>query len=120
MSEAPDVRRQPTGEEKRLILENQGRRCLYCQRMFGSAVIRKGKIVWLKVTWDHVVPFSYSQNNHGHNFAAACQICNGLKGSLMFATIEEARTHILALLEVQELDPDQERRVGSHEFPGGT
>ena len=102
MSEAPDVRRQPTEEEKREILETQENRCLYCQKAFGSAVIRKEKLVWLRVTWDHLVPFCYSQNNYRYNFVAACQICNGVKGSLMFATVDEARTHVLSLSEVQE------------------
>jgi len=52
-----------------------------------------------------VVPFSYSQNNYRYNFVAACQICNGLKGSSMFATVEEARAYFVSLLEVQELPP---------------
>jgi len=103
MSQAADVRRQPTAEEKGLILELQENCCLYCQRRFDSAVIRKGKLSWLRVTWDHVVPFSYSQNNSAVNFVAACQICNGIKGSLMFVTIEEARVYIASLSEVQEL-----------------
>jgi len=104
MSEAADVRRQPTEEEKREILLTQENRCLYCQQPFGSAVIRKEKLVWLKATWDHLVPFSYSQNNYRYNFVAACQICNGLKGSLIFATVEEAQTYVVSLSEVQQPD----------------
>jgi len=50
MSQAPDIRRQPTEEEKRQILEGQQKHCLYCERTFGSAVIRKGKLTWLRVT----------------------------------------------------------------------
>jgi len=103
MSEAADVRRQPTAEEKRLILDLQENRCLYCQKRLGSAVIRKGKLTWLRVTWDHLVPFSYGQNNNAINLVAACQICNGIKGSLMFATVEEARAYIVSLSDVQEL-----------------
>jgi hypothetical protein len=102
MSQAPDVRRQPTAGEKRVILALQENRCLYCLKPFNSAVIRKGKLTWLRVTWDHLVPFSYSQDNNVVNFGAACQICNGIKGSLMFVTIEEARTYIIALSEVKE------------------
>jgi len=37
------------------------------------------------------------------NFVAACQICNAVKGSSIFATVEEARTNIVSLSEVQEL-----------------
>lgn len=114
MSEASIVRRQPTEEEKREILAAQGNRCMYCERSFGSPVIRKGRLVWLRVTWDHLVPFSYGQNNYRYNFVAACQICNGLKGSMMFATIEEARTYIVSLSEVRALtetiqDPEESR-----------
>lgn len=99
MSEPALIRRQPSEGEKRQILEMQENRCLYCLKTFGSPVIRKEKLIWLKVTWDHVVPFSYSQNNNVSNFAAACHVCNGLKGSLVFATIEEARTYISSLSE---------------------
>ena len=113
MSEAADVRRQPTEEEKRHILEVQENRCLYCQRLFGSAVIRKDKLVWLKVTWDHLVPFAYGQNNNGYNFAASCQICNGLKGSLMFATIDEARTYVVSLSDASELTEKVQQREES-------
>jgi 5-methylcytosine-specific restriction endonuclease McrA len=58
----------------------------------------------LKVNWDHVVPFSYSQNNYAYNFVAACQICNGIKGSQMFKTLEEARIHIRAIRDVRVED----------------
>jgi 5-methylcytosine-specific restriction endonuclease McrA len=106
MSEAEDGRKRPSPEEQKAILEAQGGRCLYCERVFGSVVMKKEKLVFLKVTWDHWIPYSYSRNNYPYNFAAACQICNGLKGSLMFETVDQARAYILSLWEAKGLDDE--------------
>jgi len=69
-------------------------RCLYCSRQFGSVVWRGRQRSTLRINWDHMVPYSYSRNNTTGNFAAACQICNGIKGAIMFESIEKARVHI--------------------------
>lgn len=89
-------------EERRAILESQDYRCIYCEKRFDSEVERHGKIVRLRVHWDHQIPFSYSQNNTVTNIAAACQICNLMKGALIFKDIEEARIHIQGALEREE------------------
>ena len=114
MSEAEDVRRHPNAEEKRGILEFQGDRCVYCERLFGSAVIKEGRLLFLKVTWDHLVPYSFSQNNYAYNFVAACQICNGIKSDLMFATLEEARVYVRALWEGEDIDPETRDSQNNH------
>ena len=103
ISEAQDRRRRPKEEEKRTILELQGNRCLYCDRLFGSAVANKGKLVVLHVNWDHFVPYSYSQNNYAYNFVAACQICNGIKSNLMFKTLEEAKIHVQTIRQLKRV-----------------
>lgn len=57
--------------------------------LFLLPVLWLGKHVVLLVRWDHMVPYSYRQTADGKAFVAACQICNGLKGSKMFDTVEE-------------------------------
>ncbi len=46
------------------------------------------------MNFDHLVPYSYSQNNYPYDFVAACRLCNRIKCNLMFIPIEEARTFI--------------------------
>lgn len=106
MSEAASIRRTPTPTERKEILELQQDRCLYCDRLFGTAVIRKEKLVFLRTNFDHFVPFSYSQNNYAYNFVAACQICNGIKSNLMFKTLEEARVYVRAMWDAEYQQDD--------------
>jgi hypothetical protein len=74
----------------------QDNRCLYCGQEFGTLVIRRGNDWnWLHVTWDHFVPYTYSERNEDENWVAACQLCNGYKSSLVFADVLEVRTYIL-------------------------
>ena len=93
-SEPEFTRRLPPVAVRRAKLEEQNYRCFYCERRFDSLVYRKGKPVRLKQVWDHQVPHSYSQNNQASNFVAACHICNGIKSSFLFQTLEEAQVYI--------------------------
>lgn len=83
-------------EIQRAILESQDNKCLYCQNEFGSSVLREKELVHLNVCWDHKCPFSLSTDNSYPNIAAACQICNSIKGSKVHVTLEETRRHIKA------------------------
>lgn len=99
MSVPPNGRRTPSKKEAMKILKYQEHRCLYCELRFGSTVYRCGKPCRLRVNWDHLIPYVYSQNNQVSNFAAACQICNHMKSSYIFQTLEEARIHVNAKRE---------------------
>ena len=70
-TEARSGRRLPSHRDQALILSAQGNKCYYCEAEFDETDNR--------VTWDHVVPFSYSGNNHRDNFVAACKFCNAKK-----------------------------------------
>lgn len=83
-------RRTPSARERTEILEAQKNRCYYCREEFGAIVSRKGKRVSLRLNWDHFVPFSYALEDRPNNFVAACHICNGIKGALVFQTKERA------------------------------
>jgi 5-methylcytosine-specific restriction endonuclease McrA len=97
--EPEQVRRRPTPTERKQILEDQNHCCLYCERRLGSWVLRKNKQVRLRLHWDHMVPFSYQQNNSMSNFVAACHLCNMHKHSMIFSTLEEARIYLVAKQE---------------------
>lgn len=94
ISESPRFRRIPPVHVQRTILREQGNKCLYCSRRFGSQLWRGRKLIILKIQWDHRIPFAYAQNNGNENFAAACQICNRLKARFMFNSLEEARVYL--------------------------
>lgn len=97
MSEPQWCRKGPPRKEKLKILEEQDGKCAYCDRRLGSYVRREGKLIRLVTNWDHFLPYSMTANNYGHNFVAACHICNGIKSSKVFQTLEEAREHVVSV-----------------------
>jgi len=93
MSEGSPVRRRPSVREKQRILRAQAYKCFYCNRYFGTLIERAGRISFLKLNWDHFIPFSYAMS--GEHFVAACHICNSLKSDMIFETPEAAREYVL-------------------------
>lgn len=89
-------RRKPGKVIRDRILRRQDDRCLYCGHRFGDTVWRRGRQVTLMLNWDHLVPYAYLAANPDDNWVAACHVCNGIKSSLIFQSVEEARDHILA------------------------
>lgn len=86
-------RKLPSKAEQDRILESQERRCLYCGLAFGELVARKSgalKMTTLRICWDHFTPWVHTYDNAATNFVAACQICNAMKGSLVFENKEQA------------------------------
>lgn len=91
----PDQRRRlPPKRKGDEQLTNQGGLCAYCDRVLGSYVFRGGAPKKLEIAWDHIVPFSYSQNNKATNFVAACCVCNNLKSTTMYPNMESARADL--------------------------
>ena len=76
------------------ILTAQENRCFYCARTFGVRIARGSRDVILRCEWDHQVPYAYAQNNMPENFVAACHVCNALKSSFLFRTVDEAQTFL--------------------------
>lgn len=101
MSDVALGRNRPSRIGQKRILKEQGHRCIYCERHFGATMWRGRKKLKLRVTWDHFIPYTYSLNNRLANFVAACQICNSLKGALMFQTLDEARVHVKTKAEAK-------------------
>lgn len=76
-AEARSKRKGLSQRDQQLVLDAQENKCYYCGATFDGEDT--------KITWDHVVPFSYSGNNHRDNIVAACQICNGVKQDKVLA-----------------------------------
>jgi len=87
-------RKLPPIEIREKVLLNQNFRCFYCIQAFGEYEQYRRIKILLRVTWDHLIPYSYIQSNPEHNFVACCQICNSLKWSMVFSTLEEAREYV--------------------------
>lgn len=92
-------RKPPPTTAQKEILDAQGHRCFWCDRAFGSYVFKGTRRRRLVINWDHLVPFVWSGDNSTNNFVAACQVCNGLKSSRMYRTIEEAKVDLQARWE---------------------
>jgi HNH endonuclease len=88
-------RRKPEKAVQDRILGRQDGRCLYCGHRFGDTVWRHGQPVTLRLNWDHLIPYAYLAANPDDNWAAACHVCNGIKSSLIFQSVEDARDYIL-------------------------
>lgn len=65
--------------------------CTYCHRAFGSLVTWKHRNRYLEETVDHVVPKAIG----GRLTLPSCQICNAIKGSLIFDSLAEIQDYCL-------------------------
>lgn len=101
MSEPEYRRRRPSVGEQAVILDAQSHRCLYCDRSFGGYYWRNGRALKVQLAWDHFLPYSMTANNYGHNFVAACRLCNGIKSDKVFQTVEEVRIYVQARAEAK-------------------
>jgi len=88
--------------------------CSYCDRAFGTLVSYRGRSVPLRLEFDHLVPWASERVgvNFKDNIIPSCQICNRIKGSLIFGTFAEAKLHVVNELlrrGVQTLVPGEPR-----------
>lgn len=93
-SEPVQKRKKISKSTKDAILKNQNFKCFYCERHFGKSVFKGNKEIILKINYDHKIPFVYNQNNFNSNMVAACHICNSLKSSMIFNSIESAQVYL--------------------------
>ena len=94
MSNASGMRKCPPQKIAVDILKKQENRCKYCDIKFGEIYFRDTKRHISKIAWDHFVPFAYLQENPYDNWVASCGVCNSIKSSKMFETIEEVRNYV--------------------------
>ena len=93
-----------TWEEGLKVLERDRFRCQYCG-LDGMASFENS----LLMTVDFVIPRARKGKRDPSNLVAACRPCNVLKGHRVFASIEEAKTHVLK--RRSELHKEWETRV---------
>jgi len=92
---SPEGRRFIKNKKKLLneLMENNKKRCTYCNYVIGEAYRRNGNIYFTKPHLDHKEPFIYSYNNNKSNIYLSCNLCNLFKSSKIFNSIEEVREH---------------------------
>ena len=76
---------------KHEVSKEQGHKCFWCERKFGTWYYRKGLSNQLGVAFDHVIPYKYSKNSSEQNIVASCNLCNGWKSDMVFLSNEECR-----------------------------
>lgn len=86
-------RRPPKTVRDRIHAEQRGA-CLYCEIPIGAQIWRGRELVTLIANWDHFVPYAYAQRSRG-NWVLACHVCNAIKSTRMFDTVQHARLVIL-------------------------
>lgn len=88
-------RKKPSPKTMVTLLMEQDNCCTYCGHKFGTGVFSpKRGLTWLEVNWDHFIPYTWSRKNDEDNWVVSCQICNQLKGSLLFTSIDDARKYL--------------------------
>ena len=101
MSDPEGRRRKLRVNERDEILQAQNYRCLYCDVSLNGYVFYRGQQRRVRETWDHMVPYDHTLNNHASNFAATCQFCNAWKSNLIFKSVDEVRIYVTAKWEVE-------------------
>jgi hypothetical protein len=97
--------------QREFILDNQGNRCFYCNKLFGSNCYHNGKLIKLAKQFDHIIPMAYQSDSSLPNIVAACRQCNAWKSSKIFSSIEEARAFLSEKWEKHRDAPKIRRRV---------
>jgi hypothetical protein len=111
------TRRKCPTDRKRWLLNHQRFVCAYCAIPFGSVVLRRGRLSLTSVHFDHFVPHAYLNNNPVGNWVAACNVCNSIKSSLMFDSVEQAAYHITTMWLVKKYSIQWLAPVSSEEDP---
>ena len=91
----PGIRKRPPMVIQKIILEIQSNKCYWCGNKFETAYWKNDKLRFLKIQWDHKIPFSYTKTNRNDNWVASCNVCNSFKSNFMFKTDKECRNFLL-------------------------
>lgn len=93
-------RKRPSAKAQKTLLEKYEQGCAYCHLKFGDVVVRDKaplRPIVLKLAWDHRIPYAYSGDSSDENFVPSCHVCNGLKSSKIFDTLEECGEYLRTL-----------------------
>jgi len=70
-------------------ITEQGGRCTWCQRAFGSPILHHGEVEILTPQVEHFIPRAAGGRTADKNCNYSCQICNRLKHDYVFDTVAE-------------------------------
>ena len=89
-------RKSPPAKVRKEILANQDHKCAWCGRPFGASYWdgKRQKYAELRIHWDHILPYSVTEDNSQENFTAACSVCNGIKSSKVFSNPRDLAVYI--------------------------
>jgi len=77
------------------ILEMQNNQCYWCGKdLSETCYFRSGKVFSLKTVFDHYIAWAYGRNDNKENIVAACNLCNAIKGDLVFSDENKIRKYI--------------------------
>ena len=98
---------------KKVLLEQQQNCCYYCYQEMGKACYFKKKVIALRPELDHVLPYSYKQDNSNSNIVVACQVCNSVKGSKVFDSMDMlvAYIHVVWLGKDKKCEVTEEKGI---------
>jgi len=99
ISHPPNKRVRPSRKEAQRLRKIYNNCCAYCQQGFGWIVNYHTRRVRLRLTWDHHIPWDFTQDNNSSNFLPACQYCNSWKSNIMFYTLAEAKAYLITKWE---------------------
>lgn len=94
ISQPCGMRRLPPLVLQKEIIAKQNNCCIYCDIKFGETYYKLNRCLVSKIHWDHLVPFAYLQDNPYTNWVASCNVCNHIKSSRIFETIDEAKNYV--------------------------
>lgn len=94
MSRASGIRGKPPLHLRKSFLERHNHACAYCFRMFGAIMVHQGRMIKLRLHWDHAEPFAYNWGNPPDNWLPACHLCNFWKSDLIFNSLEEIHAYV--------------------------
>ena len=69
--------------------ERDGFRCVYCGYDGATSFD-----AWLNLEVDHFLPAKKGGSNENTNLRTACNLCNGIKGSKPFESLDDARKYV--------------------------
>ncbi|MDI6786904.1 MAG: HNH endonuclease signature motif containing protein [Planctomycetota bacterium] len=84
-------------KDKKAVMEQQKGCCVYCGIDLTGYYwdVKKSKYVKVIPHYDHFRAWMYNQNSEKTNLIVSCGVCNLLKTSRYFATLQEARDYVL-------------------------
>ena len=89
-------RQKPPAEVQEQLLSKYNNRCAYCDQAFGDLVrLHNGQHAFLRLSWDHFIPFIWTHDNSDANFLPSCHVCNSRKRDKVFNDLEAAREWLL-------------------------